>query len=104
MNGTITGGIVGMRIGRAPLTDRQREIYDWIAAYYRANGSSPAIREIAKRFGIKSTNGVNDHLLSMERKGWIKLRGGGRARQIQVLSVSGECPYCGAHKSSGAPS
>jgi hypothetical protein len=37
----ITGGIIGMRIGRAPLTDRQREIYDFIVATIRRAGAPP---------------------------------------------------------------
>ena len=31
---------------RRPLTDRQREVYDWIVAYIDANGYSPTIRQM----------------------------------------------------------
>jgi SOS-response transcriptional repressor LexA len=83
----------------APLTDRQRDIYDWITQRFRATGSVPTVREIGKAFGIKSTNGVNDHLLAIERKGWIGWaeRGKGtrgQSRAIRILPVDGCCPLC----------
>jgi len=32
-----------------------------------------AVREIGDAMGIKSTNGVNDHLVALERKGYVRL-------------------------------
>ena len=55
-----------------PLTDRQQEILDFIERETVKNGYSPTIREIGLRLGIKSTNGVNDHLKALERKGHIR--------------------------------
>ncbi len=34
-------------------------------------GFGPTIREIGTRFGIASTNGVNDHLMALQNKGLI---------------------------------
>ncbi len=31
----------------------------------------PTLREIGARMGIRSTNGVNDHLRALERKGYL---------------------------------
>lgn len=36
-----------------------------------ARGYSPTIREIGDALDIKSTNGVNDHLKALERKGCL---------------------------------
>lgn len=54
------------------LTKRQREILDYIIDCVRDHGLPPTIAEIGEEFGIASTNGVNDHLVALERKGFIE--------------------------------
>lgn len=54
------------------LTARQREILDYITASIDERGYPPTIREIGKKMGIRSTNGVNDHLKALERKGYLR--------------------------------
>ncbi len=54
------------------LTDRQREVYDFIQDRIRAWGYPPTIREIGEHLGIKSTNGVADHLKALKRKGYLE--------------------------------
>ncbi len=44
------------------LTQRQRDILDFISASIHERGYPPTLREIGERFHIRSTNGVNDHL------------------------------------------
>lgn len=53
------------------LTNRQREILDFIAEKITTRGFGPTLREIADAFGIVTTNGVKCHLDSSERKGFI---------------------------------
>jgi repressor LexA len=53
------------------------------------------MREIGKRFEIASTNGVNDHLRAIERKGWIQKGKGKASRAIRVLTPDGSCAACG---------
>jgi repressor LexA len=53
------------------LTPRQREILDFITRSIQENGYPPTIREIGGHMGIRSTNGVNDHLKALERKGFL---------------------------------
>ncbi|HOO55880.1 MAG TPA: transcriptional repressor LexA [bacterium] len=55
------------------MTDRQRAILEYIYDYQRDYGYPPTIRQIGKHFGIKSPNGVADHLKALERKGEIGL-------------------------------
>jgi repressor LexA len=57
---------------RATLTDRQREILSFIGQSIRERGYPPTLREIGSQFGIKSTNGVNDHLRALEKKGYLQ--------------------------------
>ena len=57
---------------RGALTDRQREILDFITQSIRERGYPPTLREIGLHFGIRSTNGVNDHLRALEKKGYLQ--------------------------------
>ena len=54
------------------LTQRQREILDFISASIVERGFPPTLREIGEHFNIKSTNGVNDHLKALEKKGHLR--------------------------------
>lgn len=54
------------------LTKRQREILDYIIECVRDRGMPPTIAEIGEEFDIASTNGVNDHLVALEKKGFIE--------------------------------
>jgi len=66
------------------LTDRQEEILHYIQRYLDENGYPPTIREIGHAFGIRSTNGVNDHLKALERKGYVA-RGELKSRALTLL-------------------
>lgn len=64
------------------LTRRQQDILHYIVTCIRDNGMPPTIAEIGRRFNISSTNGVNDHLVALERKGYIERSS--KARSIRV--------------------
>jgi repressor LexA len=57
---------------RDALTDRQKEILDFISRSIIKRGYPPTLREIGSHFGIRSTNGVNDHLRALEKKGYLQ--------------------------------
>jgi repressor LexA len=63
------------------LTDRQREILDFIVKETEMRGFPPTIREIGEEMDIRSTNGVNDHLKALERKGYLT-RGEQQSRSL----------------------
>jgi repressor LexA len=71
------------------LTDRQREILDFISRRIEEQGYPPTIREIGEVMGIRSTNGVNDHLKALERKGFLK-REGLKSRALRPVSAPEE--------------
>jgi repressor LexA len=54
------------------LTQRQRDILDFITASITERGFPPTLREIGEHFKIRSTNGVNDHLKALEKKGHLR--------------------------------
>lgn len=66
------------------LTERQREIYQYIVGYRRDNGCSPSIPEIQRHFGIRSPNGVAGHLHALEAKGVIRRADRG-SRQVEPI-------------------
>lgn len=63
------------------LTERQREILTFIVRESELRGFPPTIREIGEEMDIRSTNGVNDHLKALERKGYL-LRGEQQSRSL----------------------
>ena len=67
------------------LTARQTEILRFIARTSEERGFPPTIREIGGEFNIKSTNGVNDHLKALERKGYLQ-RGELQSRSLVPTS------------------
>ncbi|MDX2012612.1 MAG: transcriptional repressor LexA [Myxococcaceae bacterium] len=63
------------------LTDRQKEILAFILRTSEERGFPPTIREIGEEMDIASTNGVNDHLKALERKGYLT-RGEQQSRSL----------------------
>jgi repressor LexA len=66
------------------LTERQKEIYEFIREKIESRGYGPTVREIGEAFGIQSPNGVMCHLNALVKKGLI-LRKGRSARAIQLV-------------------
>ncbi len=67
----------------APPTDQQLTVLKFIFAHTRDNVIPPTIREIRDHMGFRGTNGVNDHLVALERRGLI-VRQGLKSRAIRV--------------------
>ena len=69
------------------LTDRQQQILDFIAESINGRGFPPTLREIGEHFGIRSTNGVNDHLKALEKKGFLR-REDLKSRAMRPVSMA----------------
>ncbi len=54
------------------LTKRQAQTLEYIRQSIEERGYPPTLREIGEYMGIRSTNGVNDHLRALERKGYLR--------------------------------
>jgi repressor LexA len=59
---------------QSELTERQQQVYDFIQERIRAWGYPPTVREIGEHLGIRSTNGVADHLKALKKKGYLVSR------------------------------
>src|SRR3954462_15828167 len=76
---------------KEPLTDRQRAVLDFISDSIERRGYPPTLREIGVHMGIRSTNGVNDHLKALEKKGYLE-REDLKSRALRPISVDGAGP------------
>ncbi|MBH24180.1 MAG: repressor LexA [Myxococcales bacterium] len=66
------------------LTERQRLVLEFIIDQLDERGYPPTIREIGVHMQIRSTNGVNDHLKALERKGYL-VRDESKSRALRPL-------------------
>jgi len=69
------------------ISDRQQAIFEFIRETTADRGMPPTMREIGAKFSIRSTNGVEKHLLVLERGGYIS-RERGKSRGIAVIGGS----------------
>jgi len=67
------------------LTKRQAQTLDFIRQSIEERGYPPTLREIGESMGIRSTNGVNDHLRALERKGYLS-REDMKSRALRLVS------------------
>jgi repressor LexA len=70
------------------LTRRQRQVYDFIDEFVRANGYSPSFEEIGAGLGLSSLATVHKHVSNLEKKGLLK-RDYNRSRSIDLLPPRG---------------
>ena len=73
---------------KTALTNKQKEIYDFLRDVHRKGEPAPSISEISRHFGFRSSRSARDHLKALERKGLIR-RDANKARSIRVLEVVG---------------
>ena len=66
------------------LTDRQREILEFIVTQQRERGYPPSVREIGAAVGLTSPSTVHTHLATLQRHGLLR-RDPTKPRAIEVL-------------------
>lgn len=66
------------------LTDRERQVYDFIKAYTSRHGVPPKLREIGAHLGIASRGTVHRYLRAIEERGLIAITPD-RARGVRLL-------------------
>lgn len=74
------------------LTERERDIYNYIVNAIRNEGYSPSVRDICNALNMKSTSTVHTYLERLERKGMIQ-KETGKSRTLRIEND-------GAHTSS----
>ena len=76
-----------MKVMTEPLTQLERRVYHYMIDFLAENTYQPSIREIAKRFRIKSTKTVSDLLHALANKGYIE-RDESRSRGVRLLGYA----------------
>jgi repressor LexA len=66
------------------LTDRQKNVLDFIQSEQREKGLTPSTREIQKHFGFASQTSVMQYIAALERKGFLNRH----ARKARALITS----------------
>ena len=69
------------------ISDKQREILEYIKKEILNRGYPPAVREICEAVDLKSTSSVHSHLETLEKKGYIR-RDPTKPRAIEICDDS----------------
>lgn len=70
-----------------PITKRQKEILDYLAAFINDNGYAPSYREIGKYFNLSSVATVAEHIDTLRSKGYLDIDPG-CARSIELCDIN----------------
>ncbi len=71
------------------LSNRQRSILEYMYARSQRDGILPSYREIGDAMGIRSTNGVSDHIKALVRKGYLfRIGGTGKAALARAMTLT----------------
>jgi len=76
------------------LTEKRKNILDFIKEYFSQFDRYPTVREICNHFKLKSTNGVYEHLKALEREGYISIDKN-KARGIRLIRKDEGIPILG---------
>ena len=71
-------------MSKGKITDKQKEILEYIRDTILAKGYPPAVREICEAVHLKSTSSVHSHLETLEKNGYIR-RDPTKPRTIEIL-------------------
>lgn len=71
-------------MAQGKLSDKQREILEYIKSQILERGFPPAVREICEAVHLKSTSSVHSHLETLEKNGYIR-RDPTKPRAIEIL-------------------
>lgn len=66
------------------LTDRQREIYEYIVHQVERLGYQPTVRDIGAHFSIWPAT-VQDHIVALRKKGWLEAAGPLKKRANAIM-------------------
>ena len=71
-------------MSKGKITDKQKQILEYIKETILSKGYPPAVREICEAVNLKSTSSVHSHLETLEKNGYIR-RDPTKPRTIEIL-------------------
>ncbi|MBU6161555.1 MAG: helix-turn-helix domain-containing protein [Myxococcales bacterium] len=72
------------------LTSRQTALLTAIIDFMVDNGYCPCYRELQEMLGLKSKNGVSDHIKVLEQKGYLRVIKGCARGLVVLYTPAGE--------------
>ena len=66
------------------LTNRQKDVLDYVKSYIANHGYPPAVREIGFALGLNSPATIQSHLTALESKGYIK-KTNSKYRSLEIV-------------------
>ena len=66
------------------LTNRQKDVLDYIKSYVANHGYPPAVREIGAALGLNSPATIQSHITALEAKGYIK-KTNSKYRSLEIV-------------------
>ncbi len=71
------------------ISDRQKQIYQYIKRTVQEKGYPPSVREIGNAVGLQSSSTVHGHLAKLEDKGYIR-RDPTKPRAIEIVQTENQ--------------
>lgn len=65
------------------LTQKEKEVFEYITECLENNGYAPSVRDICAAVGIKSTSSVHEYIRRLETKGYIR-KSSGKSRALSI--------------------
>jgi repressor LexA len=78
-----------------PLNPRQKEILTFLTEHMRKHAYPPTVREIGRAVGLSSSSTVQNHLNSLEEKGYIR-RDPTKSRTVEIVGAEASARSRGA--------
>ena len=66
------------------LTNRQKDVLDYVKSYIANHGYPPAVREIGAALGLSSPATTQSHITALENKGYIK-KTNSKYRSLEIV-------------------
>ncbi len=79
------------------VTERQQQIFDFVAEYVDQRGYPPTVREIGEKVGLASPSTVHAHLANLERAGLLR-RDPTKPRALEIVGRAAEASAPGVHR------
>ena len=71
-----------------PLTEKQAQVLAFLREYVAEHGHFPTYKAMLAGLGYRSPNSIRQHLVALERKGYLT--------QDDGWTLAGHCPTCGS--------
>jgi len=85
-NAQIRVNMKGVSMVYEDLTDKQKSVLEYMKKFSLEKGYPPSVREIGAAVELKSTSTVHNHLLNLEKKGYIR-RDPTKPRAIEIYDA-----------------